>query len=333
MAEVRELAKKKSAGNKESGNNFKNTDIYPFWKMKENEEAVIRFLPDKNEEERPLPFISKQEHKLAINGKNRKIPCPQTFGNKCPICDVSQEYYRAEGKGSKNGKYYWRDMMHLARAVVISDPLPPDDETGETFEGKVVTLQLGFQIHEKIMAQIGDFFDDDDPLPWDLEKGFNFKIKKTKQGDYMKYDLASTFERKPSEIPTDYLENIKLIDLETLLPEEVDYDKANEFLENHLSGGVDDSDDDSLDSKRSGGDSETSSKRSEMLKRLQGEEDEEELDEDMKSIVEDAKQEDSDSSSDSEDQSDDDSDDDDEDDDEDDDDELKAIIRRRRSKK
>jgi hypothetical protein len=332
MAEIRKLAKKQSSGRKSS--NFKNSDIYPFWQMNEEEEAVIRILPNKTEENHPIPMIEKKQHRLAIDGKDRNVVCPQTFGNQCPICDLSQEYYRSEGKDSKNGKYYWRDLKHICRAVVIKDPLPPDSETGETFENKVVTLQLGFQLHKKIEAQLADFFDDDDPLPWDLENGFNFKIKKTMQGGRGKYDLASTFERKPSEIPTEALENIELKELEEFLPPEVTYEETDELLQKHLNGGV--GAEDSLENKRSS--SESSSKRREILNRLGGnddddEENEEELDEEMKNIVEDVQEESMNDENNSSHESDSPIDDDDDDDDDDEDSELAAIIARRRKSK
>lgn len=322
MAEIRALAKKKNAGGSKK-NNYKNTDIYPFWNMKEGDEAVVRILPNKTESEHPIPLIEKKQHRLAVEGKDIRVLCPQTYGNECPICDLSQEYYKAEGKGSKNGKYYWRDLMHLCRAVVIEDPLPPDEDTGETFKNKVVTLQLGFQLYEKIMAQLDDFFDDDDPLPWDLEEGFNFKIKPVKQGNYMKYDLASSFDRKTSEIPTEALENIELKELEEILPPEVTYEETEEILKKHTEGGV--GDHDSLDNKRSGGDgdSEAEAKRKKLLARMGEEEDSddsaEELDEEDQALVDSVKAEES---------SDEDASD--EDDDEDEDEALAAIIARRR---
>lgn len=336
MQEIKELIRKQNE-NKGEGNSFKNSDIYPFWKMKAGETAIVRFLPDANEKN-PLAFVVKDEHKLSLNGETRKIPCPKMYGHNCPICDKSQEYYKAEGKKSQNGKYYWRDRMHLARALVLSDPLPPDPETGENFEGKVVTLQLGFQVHQKIESQIDEFFEIDDPVPWGFDAeddyiGYNFKIKSTSQGEHNKYDLASTFEKNSSNVDKKYVNEIELVDLTTLLPEEVTYDQANEFLDNHLSGGMDD---DSLQSKKrstSGSDSDSGadSKRNSMLSRLGGDDLEEADDDDFdelketvnKAKAEEAEAEEEEAPSTSDD-----------DDDDDDDDDLQAIIARtKRNKK
>lgn len=248
MADLRNFLKQREES--KGGNRVKyDSDIYPFWNMQIGESATVRILPELGEEN-PFPFIERLDHKISINGKVRKIPCPSMFGDPCPICDLSQEYYGADDE--ENGKYYYRDSVHLCKAVVLEDPLPPNKDTGETFKGKVVTLQLGYQIMEKILEQLGTFFDpDDEATPWDLIEGYNFVIKKTKQGkDYPKYDVGSTFERRPSALPKAILKELELVELESLLPEPPSFDKVNELLDAHLNGGAAPSSDDSLESKR-----------------------------------------------------------------------------------
>lgn len=270
------------------------TDIYPFWNMNTGESATVRILPEANEEN-PFPFIEKLEHKLSINGKIRKVPCPSMYGDPCPICDLSREYYDADDEA--NGKYYYRDSLTLCKAIVIEDPLPPNQQTGETFEGKVVTLQLGYQIMTKIVEQLGTFFDpDEDALPWDLLEGYNFVIKKTKQGkDYPKYDIGSHFERKPSAIPKKYLTDLELEDIKTLLPKAPDFDKVNELLEAHLSGGDAPSDSDSLENKKKASSTSNKSSSRSALARLAGDDnDEDEDDDDQSDLIEESDDEDDD---------------------------------------
>lgn len=245
MADLQKFLKEREEKKGGSKINY-DSDIYPFWNMKVGETATVRILPD-IDDENPFPFVEKLEHRLMIDGKVKRIPCPKMHGDACPICELSQEYYEANDE--ENGKVYYRDRMHLCKAVVITDPLPPNDD-GENFEGKVVTLQLGFQIMEKIIEQLGTFFDaEEDALPWDLLDGYNFKIKKTSQGKgHPKYDIGSTFERNSSPLPKSILKELELVDLQTLLPEVADYDKINELLQAHLSG--DSVDDDSLENKK-----------------------------------------------------------------------------------
>lgn len=214
-----------------------NGDIYPFWEMGLNEKAVVRILPDKNLENPYMFFIDKLEHKLSINGVVEKVPCLQMYGEKCPICDLSREFYKSEGKGSENGKYYYRKKISLVRLLVIKDPLPPDEETKENAEGKVLNTQFGYQLMEKIKEEIRG--EELDSLPWEFEDGYDFIIKKTPQGEYGTYAVGSGFARKSTSIDADLIDSIELIDLETLLPENPGYERVKRKLDAHLNGSED----------------------------------------------------------------------------------------------
>lgn len=233
---------------KHSGEGVKRSrgDFWPFWEMNVGEKAKVRLLPDKNEENPFLFYVEKLEHKLAIDGKTETIPCLEMYGEKCPISELSRKFYKEEGKGSANGKYYYRKKSNIVRLLVLEDPLPPDEETGETAVGKVVTTQLGYQLMEKIKEEISS--DDLDELPWDIENGYDFIIKKTAQGDHGTYAVGSGFARKPSPIDDEYLDAVQegLIDLETLLPSNPGYEFVKRKLDAHLNGS-DDSDSDDAD--------------------------------------------------------------------------------------
>ncbi len=233
-----ELLKQKLAEEKQkkdSGGQQFNNDIYPFWTMKTGESARVRILPDKNEDNASFFFIDRLEHKISINGEDKRIPCRSMHGEDCPICDLSRKYYKEEGKGSKNGKYYYRNKTSIVRVLVIEDPLPPNEETGETYEGKVMNTQFGYQLMEKIKEQIssddlGDFTD--------LNEGYDFIIKKTKQagGEYDTYSIGSQFARKPSAIDEDVQANVELVDLSTLLPKDPGFEKVYNMLQAHITG-------------------------------------------------------------------------------------------------
>lgn len=209
------------------------SDIYPFWQMEIGQQAKVRILPDLNEDNPFLFYVDKLEHKISINGEDKKIPCRAMHGEECPICDLSRKYYKEEGKGSKNGKYYYRSKTSLVRVLVVEDPLPANAETGETYEGKVLNTQFGYQLMEKIKEQIssddlGDFTD--------LNEGYDFIIKKTPQGEYGTYAVGSGFARRPSAVDPDIQEKIELIDLSTLLPRDYGYEKVHNMLSAHLNG-------------------------------------------------------------------------------------------------
>lgn len=240
-----ELLKQKLAdekARKEGAGSPFNNDIYPFWTMDVGQQARVRILPDLNEDNEYIFFKDRLEHTLSINGEDRKIPCRQMYNEECPICDLSRKWYKEEGRGSKNGKYYYRKKISLVRVLVLDDPLPPNKDTGETYEGKVMNTQFGFQLMEKIKEQISN---DDLGEFYDLDEGFDFIIKKTPQGDYGTYSVGSQFARKSTSIDEDMREGIELVDFGTLLPKDFGYDKVHAMLEAHLSGEDYDEDGDS----------------------------------------------------------------------------------------
>ncbi len=211
-----------------------NNNYYPFWNAQMGESVVIRFLPDLNNSN-PLGFlVEKLMHTLVINGEKKSIPCLKMYNEDCPICKVSQQYYKNNDK--VNGKKYWRKKQHIAQALVVADPLPPNEQTKETHEGKVRYLALGYQLYNIIKEAFeGGVLDE---IPYAYKGGTNFLIKKSKQGDYSTYAVGSRFDRSPSDLTDDEVAKVQgsLIDLSTLLPKHPGLDKVNALLEAALTG-------------------------------------------------------------------------------------------------
>jgi hypothetical protein len=226
----------KSQFKTEAKDNTNNTGgrFYPFWNMEVGESAEVRFLPDLNDEN-PLGFLVESlSHSLYINGERKTVPCLNMYEkNTCPICKVSAAYYKE--KDEDNGKKYWRAKQYLANVLVVSDPVPANKETGETFEGKVKQVSLGTKIYEAIKEEFesGSF----DEVPFDYYNGTNFIIKKTQNGKYADY-TRSKFARKPSELDASTIEMVQdsLIDLSTLLPAKPDIAKVEAMLQAALNG-------------------------------------------------------------------------------------------------
>ena len=237
LEQLQAAFKKNDNNNNEGGrpNNY-----FPFWDMKDNEKAVVRFLPDANEDN-PMGFlVEKLMHNLTINGETKRVPCLKMYGHDdCPICAVSRAYYKEEGKKSPNGKKYWRKKQHIAQALIVSDPLPADKETGETYEGKIRFLNLGWQVYEKIKA---DFESGElDTNPVEFKNGCNFNIGKSPSadGDYSTYAMNSGFARKSTDLTEDEIALVtdEMVDLSTLLPPEPTREKVEAMLNAALTGG------------------------------------------------------------------------------------------------
>jgi hypothetical protein len=219
-------------------NESRPSNYYRFYDMNFNETATVRLLPDANQNN-PMEFtVEKLMHNLTINGERRSVPCMKMYDKNadCPICKVSSAFYKEEGKDSPNGKKYWRKKQHILQCLVIDDPLAPNPETGENSEGKIRYLNFGFQLFSVIKEALtgGDL----EALPWDVREGYDFVIKKTQQGENAKYDLGSKFVRKQSSLTDDEIALVEeeSIDLSTLIPAQMDYDKMESMLNASLTG-------------------------------------------------------------------------------------------------
>lgn len=238
----------KAAFKKEESTGSRPNNYYPFWNMNEGEQAIVRFLPDADAENSMGFLVEKLMHTLTINGDKKSVPCLKMFDDDCPICKVSSAYYKAEDKA--NGKLYWRKKQHIVQALVIEDPLPADSDSGETHEGKIRFLAIGYQLFNIIKEtfESGEL----DEIPYAYEGGCDFIIKKTKQGDYPTYAVGSRFARKSTDLTEDQVAFVtdNMVELKTLLPQHPGSEKVEAMLEAALTGASynDDKDDKKDDS-------------------------------------------------------------------------------------
>lgn len=227
---------------KTGGTKF-NNDYYPFWQMNTDETAVVRILPIKNQE--AMPFLEKDHHKISIDGKDQNIPCAAMYGETCPLCELSRKFYKIaksekdpekKADAEKKGKYYYRSRSFLASAYVKKDPLPPNSETNENFEGKTAVVQFGNQLYKKFDASLETLVKNEeiDDVPWDLTNGLDFNIVKKMGSTWAEWDLSSDFARRTSSLPQDFVDNFEPVDLRKFLPENFGEDKIQRMLDAHL---------------------------------------------------------------------------------------------------
>ena len=217
-------------------------NYYPFWLMKPGQKAVIRFLPDRDDENVRGFLVEKVFHNLVINGQKKNVPCLSMFGEDCPICKVSQDYYK--NKDEVSGKKYWRKKQYIAQAMIVEDPLPADDDSGENHEGKVRFVALGYQLYNIIKDAFAE--DELENVPYDFEDGYDFTIKKTEQGQYSTYVVGSKFSAKSRALSEEELAvaDDGMIELTSLLPKNPGEEKVRAWLNADLNGeSVSDNDD------------------------------------------------------------------------------------------
>ena len=246
------------AKNANSGDNFQN-NYYRFWDMEFDDRAVVRFLPDANEENPFMFFVEKVTHNLEINGERKTVPCLTMYGKECPICAKSREFYKQDGDDSVMGKALYKRRQHLAQAVVVEDPIPV--KAGEkSAQGDVRLLAINYTLYSKIKEAIED--GELDEVPCDYEEGTDFVIKKTKKGKWANYE-SSKFERRPRALSDDELADIedRVIDLATLLPKEPTLEQVTAQMNAFLNGGIEEDEEDEADEPMNGPTAKSSSKK------------------------------------------------------------------------
>ena len=142
---------------------------------------VVRILPGKDED---TEFYAETKiHRITFptsqdgltGGKVRNVHCLQTHGEKCPICEL---YYGLWKTGVKEDEDLARKIKGRARYYM-------NVVNRETAEVKI--LSVGIMIFQKLLNTI---LDEDYGDITDLKTGHDFKIVKTMEGQFPKYDQS-----------------------------------------------------------------------------------------------------------------------------------------------
>jgi hypothetical protein len=200
MATLQEIrAKLKEQEVKTGGSNTRtggDNAIYPFWNLKEGEQATVRFLPDGDKEntffwkERlmiKLPFA-------GIKGETDsrpvqvQVPCMEMYGETCPILSEVRGWFK-DPKLEDLGRKYWKKRSYIFQGFVKDDPLNEESIP----ENPVRRFIIGPQIFQIIKGALMD--PDMEDLPTDSVNGCDFRIIKTSKGGYADYS-TSTWSRK-----------------------------------------------------------------------------------------------------------------------------------------
>jgi hypothetical protein len=132
-------------------------------------------------------------------------------GEDCPICQLSRKYY--DEKNDEMGKKYYRKKSYIGQVIVVESPIEHDQSQ------LVKLIDFGPAVFKQIQAafQSGDL---ENP-PYELKGGYNFRIKKTKNGQYASY-TTSSFAPKQSDLEDEIIEQLELFNLSDYRGEKLD---------------------------------------------------------------------------------------------------------------
>jgi len=192
LAELREMHKKIMNEDKPQttgGQGMSN------WATFQDGDNFVRFLPGKDD---PLEFfVEGAVHKYQNSeGQWRNYKCRKTQGEKCPVCDFYFDLWRRHkdlnlGKDAagKNVKSKFGDLATQLKAKPRFYSIGVVRALEEAGEDPVKYIAMSKQLFDRVMSAMinEDFQDENDPdnsTIIDLERGNDFNIRITKQGQW-----------------------------------------------------------------------------------------------------------------------------------------------------
>lgn len=207
----------------------KDKTIYPHWNITEGSTAIVRFLPDGNDDN-TFFWAEKQTFKFPFPGVKGgdefkevivQAPCIETWEAKytCPVLNELRPLWKANDEElSKTASKYWVKRSYFMQGFVVKDPLNEEEAPENPIRKFILTPQLFKIIHASI------FDPEMTSNPVDFVQGLNFNISKTNSGGHASY-TTSRWARNETSLSEDMLQAIEtygLVDLSSYLPQKPD---------------------------------------------------------------------------------------------------------------
>ena len=196
LAEIRAKLKATEV-NRSTSNTGGDNAIYPHWNIQEGQEAVVRFLPDKDPNntffwtERAmikLPFagIKGQADSRPVQVQ---VPCMEMYGKTCPVLTEVRPWFKDKSMEDM-GRKYWKKKSYIFQGFVLQNPLTEDTIP----ENPIRRFIIGPQIFNIIRGALMD--PEMEEMPTDYLKGVDFRITKTTKGGYADYSTSKWSRRE-----------------------------------------------------------------------------------------------------------------------------------------
>lgn len=236
-AKLQKLESRKTGTTKTSGDGT----TFPFWNIDPDQTATVRFLPDGNTDN-TFFWVERQVIKLTfpgIKGQDEdkevtvQVPCVEMWGDTCPVHAEIRPWFDDKSLEDMARKY-WKKRTYFYQGFVQDSPLNEDAP-----ENPIRKFNISPQIHKIIKSALMD--PDMEELPTDYLNGLDFKIVKTKDGQYANY-TTSNYARKESALTEDQLAAIEEHGLQNLAdylpkrPTEEEVDIIFEMFQASLEG-------------------------------------------------------------------------------------------------
>lgn len=221
LAEIRAKLKEQEARATGGERKFGDTAVYPFWNLEDNKESTVRFVPD-GDPTNTFFWVERLIIKLPFAGVKGEtnsrpvtvqVPCMEMYGETCPILTEVRTWFKDKAL-EELGRKYWKKRSYIFQGFVSDDGLREESPP----ENPIRRFIIGPQLFPLIKGALVD--PELEELPTDYLRGLDFKIVKTKKGNYADYSTSkwARRERQLSDAEMAAIEQHGLFKLSDFLP-------------------------------------------------------------------------------------------------------------------
>lgn len=226
--------------NKSGGDNAS----YPFWNIDVGTSSTVRFLPDKDpnntffwakREVIRLPFDGVEGGDYPTSKQvSVTVPCVDMWGDPCPIMAATRPWWKDPAKEAL-ARLYWKKKSYIFQGFVVASAFSEDNQPENPIRRFVINPSI-FEIIEKSLMD-----PEMEDLPIDYVNGVDFRIHKTKKGDYSNYS-TSDWSRKTRSLSETELLSIEqyglwnLADYQGKRPDATETDVIKAMFEDSVAG-------------------------------------------------------------------------------------------------
>lgn len=226
LEQLREQLRKQQGGDGSGTSKPSGGDnaLFKFWDAKNDTTTVLRFLPDKDTTN-PFFWVERQVVNLTFDGImgdpsttgktiTVQVPCMKMYDHTlhCPIRAEINKYWKTEKEDL--ARKYWPKRSYLMQGFVRECPF---EEEGSP-ENPIRRFTINKTLFKNIQQSLLD--PEMEEMPTSYDRGTDFRIIKTQQGEYANYS-TSTFARKETALNDTEraaIEQYGLYDLKDFLP-------------------------------------------------------------------------------------------------------------------
>jgi len=186
LAEIRAKLAEQEDRKSSYGNKKSNNEVYPFWNIADGSTALVRFLPD-GDDNNIMFWKDRQIIKIPFDYEGKEVevqvPCMDMYGKKCFITEEIKPWWNDDDLMPLARKYY-KKRSYIFQGFVVNNPLE-----GDECETPIRRFVINKSIFDIIKASLLDADMEDSPV--DFDAGRDFKITKTKKGKYADYTTSA----------------------------------------------------------------------------------------------------------------------------------------------